>query len=389
MQLINANIIPMEGAAIPHGFVRVQGEHIAEVGPMSSLPGTETGEETVDLGGALLLPGFIDAHSHLGLIADGVGVEGDDLNETGDPCTPHLRAIDGTDPFDRGFAEARAAGITSVVVSPGSANPIAGQICALKTAGRWIDQMAIQQPLAMKFALGENPKKVYGGKSQTPYTRMATVGIIREQLNRTKQYMQEQQTAQTDAGAKPPPYDARCEALLPLLRGEMRAHVHAHKAYDILSAIRIADEFGLDCTLIHATEGYLIADILQQTGIPVVCGPMICTRTKPELVGLSTQNCKTLIDAGVQVAVSTDHPEVPINFLAPSAAVAMTAGLSWEQAIETLTIGAARTVGLEQRLGSIVPGKDADLTVWEQDPLTWGARPTLVLISGDRVKIDA
>lgn len=384
MLFTNARIMTMEEAGvIPGGFVRVHGGKIVQVGEMSRCP--SDGEDRIDLGGGLLLPGFVDAHSHLGLYGDGLGAEGDDLNEESDPCTPHLRAIDGINPFDRCFTEARAAGVTCAVVSPGSANPVAGQVCAVKTAGRWVDRMAVAQPLAMKFALGENPKMTYGGKSQGPYTRPATAAIIREQLSKAGRYLCGKQKAGNDPELDEPEYDAKNEALIPLLRGEIAAHFHAHKAYDILTAARIAEEFDLEYTIVHCTEGYLIADILARLEAKAVVGPMICARTKPELAGLSLENCAKLIAAGVTVAISTDYPEMPADFLPLSAALAAANGLDRDQALQCITIGAARAAGLEGRVGSIAPGKDADLLVYDEDPLGLYARPGMVYIGGERV----
>lgn len=381
MLLINAKIMPMDSPVIESGYVRVKDGKIAELGGMEDFKATQD-EEVIDLGGRLLLPGFIDAHCHVGLYEDGLGLEGDDLNEDTDPVTPHLRAIDGINPFDRCFEEALQHGVTCTVVSPGSANPVAGQICALKTSGRWVDEMIVAQPLAIKFALGENPKSVYGIKSQTPVTRMATVAIIREQLQKAKHYLDGKNKAESDPELDEPDYDARMEALLPLLEGKIRAHFHAHKAYDILSAIRIAKEFSLNYTIIHCTEGHLIADILAEQKAMVICGPLICARMKPELVNLTAENCARLSDAGVPVAISTDHPEVPIDFLANSAAVAVSGGMSREKALEAVTITAARTVDLDGRLGSITVGKDADLLVFSKDPLQVGVKPDIIFIDG-------
>lgn len=386
MLIKNARIMTMDAEGeIAGGFVRISESRIAAVGEMTDCPLLQEGEEGLDLAGKLLLPGFIDAHSHIGLLGDGLGAEGDDLNEESEPVTPHLRAIDGVNPFDRCFEEARGAGVTCAVVGPGSANPVAGQICAVKTSGRWVDKMAVAQPLAMKFALGENPKMSYGAKSQSPYTRMATAALIREQLHKARRYLRDRDAAAEDPEGDEPEYDARCEALLPLLRGEMRAHFHAHKAYDILTAARIAAEFGLDYTIIHCTEGYLIADILAELGARVVCGPLICARTKPELAGLTLQNCTKLMEAGVVTAIATDYPELPADYLAASAAAAITGGMSRQAALKAITISAARAVGLEDRMGSIVKGKDADLLVYAGDPLALGSRPDMVFISGEQV----
>lgn len=386
MLLINANIMSMDAPDIKNGFVRVLNGKIIAVGNMKDMQKPEQGEDIENLEGKTLLPGFIDAHCHLGLYESGLGIEGDDLNEETDPVTPHLRAIDGINPLDRCFEEARNSGVTCAVISPGSANPIAGQICAVKTGGRWIDEMVVAQPLAMKFALGENPKMVYGNKSQSPVTRMATVAVIREHLTRTQRYIEDARHAKDDPESAAPDFDAKLEALVPVLEGKIRAHFHAHKAYDILSAVRIADEYSLKYTLIHCTEGHIIADILAKLNARAVCGPLLCARTKPELTNLSDKNCAILVNAGVTVAISTDYPEIPADFLASSAAFATAAGMSRQSALESVTIAAAKAVDLDDRLGSITVGKDADLLVFSRDPLEVGAKPERVYINGEIVR---
>lgn len=386
MLLTGATILPMDAPQIARGYVHITQGKIRAVGPVEQAPAPEDGEEVLDLAGKLVLPGYIDAHSHLGLEEDSLGFEGDDVNEVTDPVTPHVRALDGINPFDRCFAEARGAGITCAVIAPGSANPIGGQICAVKTAGRWIDRMIVAQPLAMKFAMGENPKKVYAPKSKTPGTRMGTVALIRDALCQARRYGEELDRNGRDQNTALPKYDARLEALLPVLRREMRAHFHAHRAYDILSAVRIAQEFHLEYTLVHCTEGHLIADILAEIGASVICGPLLHTRSKPELSNMTILNCGKLMRAGVPVAVCTDHPVVPSDALPLSAALAGVAGLPRDKALESITITAARAVGLDNRLGSITPGKDADLLVFGGDPLSLGAKPELVLIDGRTVR---
>lgn len=384
MLFIHAQLHTMRGEIIPDGFLLEKEGKIAALGAMTDCPEVPAGEENLDLAGRLLLPGFVDAHSHLGMIEEGVGPEGEDINEMSDPCTPQVRAIDAIDPFDVCFEEARRAGVTTTVSSPGSANPIAGEICALKTVGRWVDKMVVAAPLAMKFALGENPKRIYGNKEEAPISRMATAAIIRENLAKARRYGEDIAKAEKE-GESLPDLDVKLEALLPVLRGEIGAHFHAHRAYDILTAVRLAEEFGLRLTLIHCTEGHRIADILAEAGYPAVCGPIIGTRSKPELSNMSLENCATLLRAGVEVAVSTDHPEVPVGFLPLSAAIASANGIGGEGALLSLTYRAAKAVGLENRVGSLAPGLDADLQVYSSDPLSVGAKPEMVFIDGQRV----
>ncbi|MEG2120374.1 MAG: amidohydrolase, partial [Pseudoflavonifractor sp.] len=242
MLIQNGIVHTMDGPIIPCGFVLTEGSKITAVGPMSDLP--QTGDAAVlDARGGHILPGFVDAHCHLGMFGNALGFEADDGNESTDPCTPHLRAIDAINPLDRCFAEARAGGVTSVLTGPGSANPIAGQFVALKTTGRWVDRMILKAPVAMKFALGENPKNVYNERKETPVTRMATAAIIRENLSKTLEYMDRQHKADIDPDVDAPDFDAKLEALIPVLRGELPVHCHAHRADDIATAVRIAKEF--------------------------------------------------------------------------------------------------------------------------------------------------
>lgn len=382
MLFINANLYSMDRAGhIEKGFLLTEGSKIAALGPMESCPAV-TGE-TIDLCGKLLLPGFIDAHSHLGMIEDSVGNEGDDINEMSDPCTPQLRAIDGINPFDRGFTEALSGGVTAVMTGPGSANPIGGQTALIKTWGKSADRMLIPEVRGMKFAMGENPKAVYGEKHQSPTTRMGEAAIIREQLYKTKRYLADLEAAQKDSELDPPEYDIKCEALLPLLKREAKAHFHAHRASDISTAMRISAEFELDYLLVHCTEGHLIADLLAEAEAKVINGPIMGFRCKPELRNFeAAESSRKLIDAGLQVAICTDHPEVTSEYLAFSAAVA-TKGLDFEQTLATITSHAAAILGTD-RIGSLAPGKDADFSVFGGSPFEIHARPEMVWIDGER-----
>ena len=320
MLIINGTVHTMDGLTIPNGYVAVSGDKIAKVGPMEEAPEHWEGE-TLDAAQGHVLPGYVDAHSHLGMFGDALGFEADDGNESTDPCTPHLRAIDAVNPLDRCFREARAAGVTTVLTGPGSANPISGQFVAVKTAGRWVDEMVLKAPVAMKLALGENPKCVYNERHETPVTRMATAAIIREQLYKAKRYQQDLERAQEDEDADPPDYDIKCEALLPVLRRQIKAHVHAHRADDICTALRLFREFQLDGVIIHGTEGYLVADAIRKAGVPVVCGPIITTRGKPELANACRENPLLLMEAGVPVSINTDANELPIDMLLASVAI--------------------------------------------------------------------
>lgn len=335
-----------------------------------------------------LYPGFIDIHCHLGMIEDSLGFEGDDCNESTDPISPQLRAADAINPFDPGFKEARNAGITCVVTGPGSGNPISGQMVAVKTLGRCVDEMILGTP-AMKFALGENPKSVYNEKNAAPMTRMATAALIREALKKAQRYGDDCRAAELDPDLDPPEIDVKSEALLPVLSREQKAHFHCHRADDIVTALRIAKEFKLDLLLIHATEGHMVSDLLAAGGyndaaVPAVVGPVLLGRSKPELKNLTTTNAATLHNAGVPLAICTDHPEVPIQYLPLSAAIAIKGGLPKEAALKSITIRAARLAGLEDRLGSITVGKDADFVLFSKgaEPLDVLSSPVMTMVDG-------
>ena len=385
MLITNGIVHPMDGPVIENGYVAIAGSKIAKVGPMSECPQNGEGE-IIDAQGGHICPGFIDAHCHLGMFGDALGFESDDGNEETDPCTPQLRAIDGVNPLDRCFAEARGAGVTTVLTGPGSANPIAGQFAALKTDGRWVDEMVVKAPVSMKLALGENPKQVYHDRDETPVTRMATAAIIRENLRKAVEYGEKMDRAAQDEETDPPDYDAKLEALLPVVRGELPVHIHAHRADDIATGLRIAREFSLKCVIVHGTEGHLLPDLLAQEKVPVITGPALGDRSKPELANMTLENPAILSRAGVEIAVCTDHPEIPIQYLPLCAALAVKGGLDEKTALAAITIHAAKIAGLDAQLGSLTPGKEADLVVSSRHPLELMGQVRAVLIGGRRVE---
>lgn len=276
MFFYHAALMPMTGAEIPDGCLEISDSRIAALGSMDTAPTFPA--DAIDLRGALVMPGMIDAHCHIGMFGDGLCFEGDDGNEETDPITPHLRAIDAVNPFDRCFSEALDAGVTTVLTGPGSTNPIAGEWIAMKTAGISADEMAFRSPIGMKFSLGENPKNSYNDKGQTPITRMGTAALIREQLKKAVRYQTALNRSQNSDDIDPPEYDIKCEALLPLLRRECKAFFHAHRADDILTAIRLSKEFSLDAVIVHATEGWKIAPLLAAEQAKVILGPIIADR---------------------------------------------------------------------------------------------------------------
>lgn len=382
MILKNAALYPIDQPPIRSGYLAFSEGKITGLGPMDQCPRGES----LDLQGARVYPGFVDIHCHLGMFGDSLGFEGEDGNETTDPVTPQLRAIDGVNPQDRCFQEARAGGVTTVLTGPGSANAIGGQFAALKTAGRWVDEMIIKAPAAMKFALGENPKWSYKDRDETPVTRMATAALIREQLAKAQEYLKKQEKAKEDEEAEPPEFDAKLEALVPVLQGALPAHFHAHRADDIATALRIGREFHLKTVIVHGTEGYLVKELLAQEQAPVVAGPLFGDRSKPELGNQRLENPALLARAGVPVAICTDHPENPIQYLPMGAALAVKAGLEPEEALRAITLRAAQIAGIADRVGSLSVGKDADFAVWDGDPLDMASRTRMVFIDGVQVK---
>ena len=383
MRIVNGVVHTMDGPVIQRGYVAFEGGKITAVGPMEEL--TCQADQVLDAQGGHILPGFIDAHCHLGLFGDSLGFEADDGNESTDPCTPQLRAIDGVNPLDRGFQEAREGGVTTVLTGPGSANPIAGQFLAVKTTGRWVDEMVVKAPVAMKFALGENPKSVYNDRKETPVTRMATAALIREQLSKAQEYQDKQAKADEDPEEEMPDFDAKLEALVPVVQGQLPAHFHAHRADDIATAVRISREFGLNQVIVHGTEGYKIADLLAAEGAAVITGPCLTDRSKPELVGQTLENPALLARAGVKVAICTDHPETPIQYLPLCAAMAVRGGMEEEAALAAITSTAAEIAGISKRVGSLTPGKDADVVVTTGHPFDWNGRIKAVFIDGKQV----
>ncbi|MCL2109386.1 MAG: amidohydrolase [Oscillospiraceae bacterium] len=392
MTIYNALIKTMCGKDISNGYVTFSNGKITAVTAGSPDPASIT-ENDIDAKGANLCPGFIDAHSHLGVFENGLGFEGTDANEITDPATPHLRAIDMINPRDVSFREAAKAGVTCVISGVGSANPMGGELLAMKTVGEptgscRIDKLVIKTPAALKFALGENPKTCYNERDEMPTTRMATAAVIREQLFKATRYMdalEKHHAANADPEAEPvdpPEYDIKCEALLPLLRGEINAHIHCHRTDDIFTAIRLAKEFSFGYVIVHATEGGLIAEDLREENAACIVGPIICERAKPELVNLQIDTAAKLHAAGVSVAICTDHPVTPIQYLPLTAGLAVKGGMPEDAALAAITINAAKICGIADRVGSIEVGKDADLVLLDGKFYDFMKEPVLVVVNG-------
>ena len=338
--------------------------------------------EIIDADGKFVFPGFIDAHTHLGLWEDGMGFEGADGNEETDPITPQLNPIDGINPMDNTFKEAVQGGITSVCTTPGSANVMGGQCIAIKTHGRRIDKMVIKNPVASKIAFGENPKSCYGKDEKTPQTRMAIASLLRENLKKAEEYLEEMELYMEHEDHDKPEYDIRMESLLPVLKGEIPFKVHAHRADDIFTAIRIAKEFDIKLTLDHCTEGHLIVEELVEEGYPVVVGPSLSERSKIELRNLTFDTAGILSNAGVNVSLMTDHPVIPVQYLPMCAGIAVKHGMKQDKAFESITINPAKNLGIEDRVGSIEVGKDADIVIWDGCPLEIQSNVLFTIING-------
>lgn len=381
MTIINATIYTMEGEPIQCGYLTTEGGKIVAVGSMEDFAGDPA--RCIDAKGGILTPGFIDPHTHLGIFEEGICFEGEDGNEDTDPATPQLRAIDAVNTFDVGFAEALQAGVTAVVTGPGSANPIGGQMVLLKTAGHRVDNMVVKEPFAMKMALGENPKVIYNSKNQSPVTRMATAAIIREQLLKARDYAEAKRRMEEDEESDDTiEYDFKCESLLPVLSGEMPVHFHAHRADDIYTAMRLAKEFHLNYVLVHATESKKVLDDLVEEQVPVIIGPVMTDRSKPELREQALDTAGILAKAGVATALCTDHPETPLKFYPVCAALCVRNGMDYMDALRAMTIVPARICGVEHRMGSLAPGKDADFVWFDGDPLSIYTHVELVAVDG-------
>ena len=371
----NGYIKPIVGEDIPNGCVLIGDDgKIISVGADISAP-----EATViDAEGRLVTPGCVEAHCHIGLDNQAMGWEGKDYNEIVDPITPQLRAIDSINPLDEAFPLAIKGGVTTACTGPGSANVVGGTFVAIKLYGKRVDKMIVKDPIAMKCAFGENPKRCYGqGGKKSPMTRMATASLLRELLFKTKRYMEDKENG------KNPGFDMKLEAMIPVLKGEIPLKAHAHRADDILTSIRIAKEFGVKLTLDHCTDGAVIVDELAEEGLPAFVGPSFGAKTKIELVNKSYETAGILADAGIKVSIITDSPVIPQQNLPMCAALAVKAGMKLEDAWKAITINPAESTGIGDRVGSLEPGKDGDVVIWTADPMTAvGAESYITIVDG-------
>ncbi|MGP5078507.1 amidohydrolase [Brachybacterium alimentarium] len=371
--LIDAHVHPVASPAFD-GTVLIEDGCITAAGPDVPVPEDAL---VIDADGGWLLPGFLDAHVHLGVDEEGEGWAGQDTNEMTDPVMAAARAIDAINPVEVGFDDAIIGGVTAVNVNPGSGNPIGGLAVAIRTHGRVVDDMVLRSPSGLKAALGENPKRIYGDRQQTPSTRLGVALTIRQAFAKAQAWM-----AKDESDRDP---DLMSEALARVLRREIPWRQHSHRADDIATALRIAEEFGFELVLDHGTEAYQIADKVAAAGVPVLYGPLIVSRSKVEVRHRTPKAPGILTAAGVKVSIITDHPVVPIDFLVHQAALAVKHGMAPDDALRAITLNPAEVLGVEERLGSIEVGKDADLVLWEGDPLDTRHRTLRVWQQGRQV----
>ncbi len=374
----NAHIRPIVGEEIENGCLLIdQGKITAidtEIQVLSSA-------EIIDAQGRLTTPGCIDAHCHIGLDNEAMGWEGDDFNEMVDPVTPQMRAIDSINPLDQAFDDAVRGGVTAACTGPGSANVVGGTFSVIKLHGKRVDKMILKDPAAMKCAFGENPKRCYGKNgSKAPMTRMGTAALLRELLFKSRHYCEEK------LAGREPAFDMKLEAMLPVMTGEIPLKCHCHRADDILTAVRIAREFGLRATLDHCTDGALIAEELAEENFPVFIGPTLGHKSKIELANKSFTTPGVLSRAGLCVSIITDAPVIPLQYLPMCAGLAVNSGLDSREAWKAITINPARSLGVEDRVGSLEVGKDADVVIWTADPLaSIGGEAWITIIDGQPV----
>ena len=372
--ITGGHIVPIEGTPF-NGTVVITDGLIEALGPDLQVP---PDAEVIDASGRWVLPGFIDAHTHLGVDEAAEGWAGQDTNERTDPVTAQVRALDAINPAETGFADALTGGVTSVGVNPGSANVIGGLCVAIHTHGRTVDEMVLRSPCGVKAALGENPKRVHGEQKKMPSTRLGTAAVLRQAFVDAQNY----QAKRAGAGDGFEGRDLKLEALAAVLEREIPWRQHCHRADDIATAMRVADEFGYDLVIDHGTEGFLIADLIAERGVPVLIGPLLTSRSKVELRNRSLANPGRLAAAGVEISIITDHPVVPVHFLVHQATLAVKEGLDPEVALRALTINPAKVLGVADRVGSLEVGKLGDVVIWSGDPLDVMQRALQVLIAG-------
>lgn len=381
MYIIGGHILTMAGKEYVNGVLRIEDGKITEIGSAEEVVVQPAeGEELLGVPGALVLPGLIEAHCHMGIMEEKKGKEGDDCNEDAVPVTPYLRAIDAINTMDAAFDDAIRAGITSAMIGPGSSNVVGGQFAFVKTKGRRIDDLIVKAPAAMKVAFGENPKVTFSEKEDSPVTRMGTASLLREELFRAKQYLEEKERAKRKGEDFREEY--RMECWIPVLRRDISLKAHVHRADDIFTAIRIAKEFNLRMTLDHCSEGHLIAKDIKGEGFPAIVGPDLASRNKVEVQNRAFKTVGILNRAGVMTAITTDHPVSLIQSLPLCAGLAVKSGLPLEEGYKSITIYPAILCGVEERVGSLEIGKDGDIAIFDGNPMEIFTQTLYTIING-------
>ncbi|MCH5256192.1 MAG: amidohydrolase [Lachnospiraceae bacterium] len=384
LTIVHGKIKTMADVVYEDGFLQIENGKITAIGSMAECPlgKSENNDiQVINAKGNLVMPGIIEAHCHMGITEEKKGMEGDDCNESVDPITPYLRAIDAINPMDAAFDDALRAGITSAMIGPGSSNVVGGQFAFIKTHGRCIDNMIVKAPAAMKIAFGENPKVNFSGKDVSPATRMAIAAMLRQELFDAKQYYDKRKNDNC-------PVDFRYECWVPVFEGKIPLKAHVHRADDILTAIRIAREYNLSMTLDHCSEGHLIAEEIKESGFPAILGPDMASRNKIEVQNMAFKTAGILSQAGVQVAVTTDHPVSMIQFLPICAGLAVKSGLSEDEGFRAITINAAKICGVDDRVGSLEIGKDGDVVIFDGNPMEVFTKALCTIIEGKVVYTD-
>uniref|UniRef100_UPI0040562F84 amidohydrolase n=1 Tax=Acetatifactor sp. TaxID=1872090 RepID=UPI0040562F84 len=381
MYIVGGRIITMTGVDYPEGVIRIKNGKITEIGSVQEIAIEPQEQEpilTVKTG--FIMPGIIEAHCHMGITEEKKGMEGDDCNEIVEPVTPYLRAIDAINSMDAAFDDAVKAGITAAMIGPGSSNVVGGQFALVKTKGRRIDDLIVKAPAAMKVAFGENPKVNYSGQNKSPSTRMAIAAMLRKELTEAVQYLAEKEQAEQNGESFKTDFTKEC--WIPVLKKEIPLKAHVHRVDDIFTAIRIAEEFQLRMTLDHCSEGHLIAEDLAKAGFPAIVGPDLTSRNKIEVQNMDFKTAGILNEAGVLLAITTDHPVSQIQYLPLCAGLAVKAGLPLEEGLKAITLYPARICGVEDRMGSLEVGKDADIAIFDGNPMEVFTRTLYTIIDG-------
>lgn len=381
MYIVGGRLKTMAGKDIEEGIIHIRDGKIAAIGSSGDIAiRPEPDEEVLQVKGALVMPGIIEAHCHMGITEEKKGMEGDDCNENVNPITPYLRAIDAINTMDAAFDDAVRAGITAAMIGPGSSNVVGGQFALLKTKGRRVDDLIIKAPAAMKVAFGENPKVNFSGMGKSPSTRMAIAAMLRQELQEAVEYKKRKDNAEKNKEAFEEDFTKEC--WIPVLNREIPLKAHAHRVDDIFTAIRIAKEFNLKMTLDHCSEGHLIAEEIAREGFPAIVGPDLASRSKIEVQNMAFKTAGVLNKAGVLLSITTDHPVSLIQSLPLCAGLAVKAGLDMEEGYKALTIYPAKILGVEDRMGSLEVGKDANIAIFDGNPMEVFTRTLYTIIDG-------